>query len=118
ALRDRLDRLEIGLDPRAMGNFVIIRIEHQERIDEIALTLRLGTHGLGLLDRRKTEGKISRRRRIMRIVEHAQRNAPISDPAFWIGLEHFLENLLGFPIPERMLVSHATVKPPLRRLVA
>ena len=47
-----------------------------------------------------------------------RRDAPVGDPAFRIGLEHILEYLLGLPIPERMLVAHAAIEPPLRRLVA
>ena len=54
----------------------------------------------------------------MRIVEQAQRDPPIGNPASRIGLEDILENLLGSLVPERVLVSHATIKPPLRRLVA
>ena len=66
----------------------------------------------------RPEREIGGGRRVMRIVEQAQRDAPIRDPAFGIGLERLLEYLFGFPVPERMLVAHAAVEPPLRRLVA
>ena len=54
----------------------------------------------------------------MRIVEQAQRDAPIRDAAIGIGLERLLENLLGFAVPERMLVAHGPVEASLRGLVA
>ena len=54
----------------------------------------------------------------MRIAEERQRDAPIGDGAVRIGLDGFLINLLRFGIPERVLITHATVKPPLRNLVA
>ena len=54
----------------------------------------------------------------MWVVEQAQRDAPIRDSAFGIGLDRLLENLLQFAVPERMLVAHAAVEPPLRGLVA
>ena len=54
----------------------------------------------------------------MRIIEKRKRYTPISNTAFRIGLERFLEYFLGLPVPERMLVSHRTIKSALRRLVA
>jgi hypothetical protein len=54
----------------------------------------------------------------MRIEEQAQRDSPIGDPAFRIGLEDIVKNLLGRLIPERVLVSHGTIEASLRRLVA
>ena len=118
ALRQRLHRLQIRLHPRAMGDLVVIGIEHQQRIDEIALAVGLGADRLRLLNGGQTERQIGCRRRGVRVVEQAERDAPIRDPAFRIGLERLLEYLLGFAIPERMLVSHGPVEPPLRRLVA
>jgi hypothetical protein len=74
-----------------MVDFVVVGIEGGHRIDEIALALRLCTDRLGLLYRRKAEWKVADRRRRVRIVEKAQRNAPIGDPAVRIGLEDLLE---------------------------
>jgi hypothetical protein len=54
----------------------------------------------------------------MRIVEKAQRNAPVGDAALRVGLECLLENFLRLAIPERMLVTHGAVEAPLRDIVA
>ena len=43
---------------------------------------------------------------------------PHGQSAFSIGLEHILENLLGSLVPERVLIAHAAIESPLRRLVA
>src|SRR5262249_44574323 len=53
-----------------------------ERVDVVALALRLGADGLGLLDGRKPEREIRRRRRAVRIVEQRQRDAPEGHAAF------------------------------------
>jgi hypothetical protein len=110
--------LQIGLHPRAMRDLVVIGIEHQERIDKIALAFGLGADRLPLLDGVEAQREIGRGRRVMRVVEQAQRDAPIRDPAFRIGLEDLLEYLFGLAVPERMLVSHAAIEPSLRGLVA
>jgi hypothetical protein len=80
--------------------------------------LGLGADRLCLLDRRQAERKIADRRRRVRIVEKTEGNAPIGDAAVRVGLEYFLEQLLRLAIPERMLITHRSVKTPLRHLVA
>src|SRR5215204_3030601 len=54
----------------------------------------------------------------MRVVEEAQSNAPIGDGAGGVGLEGFLEDLPRRAVPERVLIAHAAIEPPLRDLVA
>src|SRR5258705_12645327 len=101
-----------------MGHLVVIRVEDGKGIDVIALALRLGADRLCVLNGSKAEWKIRSRRRGMRIEEQAQGDAPIGDPAFRSGLQHILEYLLGRRVPERRRVSHASVEPLLRSLVA
>ena len=91
SLRHAFHGLEIGEHAGAMIDFVIVGIERGHRIDEIALALRLRADRLALLDRRKAKRKIADRRRRVRIVEKAKRNAPIGDAAVRIGLEYLLE---------------------------
>ena len=117
-LRQRFHRLEIGLDTLSMRNLVVVGVEDHQRIDVIALALGARVDRLSLLQRSEAERQIGRRRRSMRVVEQAQRDPPIGDRASRIGFEDILENLFGGLVPERVLVSHATIKPPLRRLVA
>src|SRR5262249_46946619 len=117
-LRHAFHGLEVGEYAAAMIDFVEVGIERGHRIDEIALALRLRADRLALLDRRKAERKVAHRRRRVRIVEEAQRNAPIGDAAVRVGLEYLLEEFLRLAIPERMLVTHGTIKAPLRNLVA
>jgi hypothetical protein len=54
----------------------------------------------------------------MRIKEQAQSNTPVGNPALRIRLHHILKYLLRLTIPERVLVTHAPIEPPLRRVVA
>src|SRR5262249_5221995 len=84
----------------------------------VALALRLGADGLGLLDGRKPKREVRRRRRAVGIVEQRQRDAPKGHAAFRIGLRDILEYFLGLAIPERMLVSHPSIEAALRGLVA
>src|SRR5512139_895394 len=81
SLRNAFHGLEVSEHAGAMIDFVIIGIKRGHRVDEITLALGLGASRLALLDRRKAKGKIANRRRRMRIVEEAQRNAPIGDAA-------------------------------------
>jgi len=53
-----------------------------------------------------------------RVEQQAHRDAPIGDGTLRIGLERLLENLLRGAIPERVLVAHAAIEPPLSDLVA
>src|SRR5262249_53027258 len=103
-LRHALHGLEVGKHAGAMIDLVKVGIERGQRIDEIALALSLCADRLALLDRRKAKRKIADRWRGVRIVEQAQRNAPIGDAAVRIGLEYLLEYFLRLTIPERMLI--------------
>jgi len=98
--RQCLHRLEIGLHATTVVDLVVIDVHDGERVDVVALALRLGADGLGLLDGRKPEREIRRRRRAVRIVEQRQRDAPEGHAAFGIGLRDILEYLLGLAIPE------------------
>jgi hypothetical protein len=90
-LRHAFHGLEIGEDAGAMVDFVIIRIERRQRIDEVALAWSLRADRLGLLDCRNAKWQVFDGRRRMWIVEEAQRNTPIGDAAVPVGLEYFLE---------------------------
>ena len=81
ALRQRLHRLEIGLHAGAMIDLVVVGVEDEERVDEIALARRLGADGLCLLQRGEAGGEIFRRRRGVRVVEERKRDAPQRDAA-------------------------------------
>ena len=85
--RQRLHLLQVGLHPRRLRGLVVVNIHHRQRVDVVALALGLGASGLCLLDRRKPERKIGRRYRAVRIVEQRQRDTPIGDGAFRIGLD-------------------------------
>jgi hypothetical protein len=117
-LRQCFHGFQVSLDPRAVDDLVVIGVENGKGIDVITFALRLGTNRLSLLNGSKSERKIRCRRWSMRIIEQAQSDAPIGNPTFRIGLEDILKYLLGRLIPERVLVSHATIKPSLRSLVA
>src|SRR6266851_4626050 len=101
-----------------MRGIVVIDVHHCESVDVVALALRLGASRLGLLNGRQTERKIRRWHWTVGIAEERKSNAPIGDGAFRIGLDRLLVNLLGFGVPERVLVSHGAVEPPLRGLAA
>ena len=66
----------------------------------------------------RPSGRLPTGGRRVRIVEKAQRNAPIGDAAVRVGLEYLLEQFLRLTIPERMLVTHGAIKAPLRNLIA
>ena len=114
----RLHRLQIGLHARLVRGLVEVDIHHRQRVDVVALALRPGADRLRLLDRGKAGRKIWCRHRAVRVVEQRQRNAPIGDRALRICLERLLVDIPGFGVPERMLVSHGAVEPPLRHFVA
>ena len=116
--RQRLHLLQVGLHARLLRGLVVVNIHHRQRVDVVALALGPGANRFRLLDRRKPERKIGRRYRAVRIAEQRQRDAPIGDGAFRVGLDRLLVDFLGFRIPERVLVSHRAIEPPLRRLVA
>src|SRR5262249_14748833 len=117
-LRPAFPGFEVGEEAAAMIDFFGGGIERGHLIDENALALRLRADRLALLDGRKAKRKVADGRRRVRIVEKAQRNAPIGDAAIRVGLEHLLEEFPRLAIPERMLVTHGTIKAPLRNLVA
>ena len=114
ALRQLLHRLRIGHDAGAVVDLVMVGIHHGERVDVVALTLRLGADAFALRDGRGALGEILRRRRHVRVQEQAQRDAPMGDAAFGVGFECLLEGLLRCAIPERMLVQHRAVEVLLR----
>src|SRR6516164_1061873 len=118
ALRHAFHGLEVGKYAGAVIDFIEVGIERGHRIDEITLALSLRADRLALLDGRKAKRKVADGRRRVRIIEKAQRNAPIGDPAIRVGLEHLLEEFLRLAIPEGMLVTHGTSKTPLRNLGA
>ena len=118
ALRQLLHRLQIGLYAGAMVDFVVIGVEDEEGVDVIALALRLCRKRLSFLKGGKAEREVGRGRRAVRIVQQAERDAPIGDGAVRIRLQDLLEDLLGRLVPERVLVAHRAVEPSLRRLVA
>jgi hypothetical protein len=101
-----------------MGGLIVIDIHQRHGVDVVALALRLGTRGFRCLNCSEAERQVGRWRRVMRIVEQPERNAPISDGAPRIGLERLLENFFGRLVPERVLVPHGAVKPSLPGLVA
>jgi hypothetical protein len=59
------------------------------------------------------ENASSRWRHVMR----SPRCTTRAKPALRIGLHHLLKYLLRLTIPERVLVAHSPIEPPLRRLV-
>lgn len=59
------------------------------------------------------ENASSRWRHVMR----SPRCTTRARPALRIGLHHLLKYLLRLTIPERVLVAHSPIEPPLRRLV-
>src|SRR5262249_306261 len=100
ASRQCLHRLEISLHAATVVDLVVIDVHDGERVDVVALALRLGADGLGLLYGRKPEREIRRRRRALRIVDHRHRYAPEGHAAFRIGLRDLLEYFPGLAIPE------------------
>ena len=84
----------------------------------VALALGLGADALSLGDRGGALGEIFRGRRDVGIPEQAERNAPIGDAAFGIGLQHVLECVLRRAVPERVLIQHSAVEKLLRLRLA
>jgi hypothetical protein len=117
-LSERLHRLEISLHACAVIELVVVGVERAERGDEFVFARRLRTDGLGLLNGREALGQIAGGRHAERIEQQALPDTPIGDGAFGVGLEHFLENLFGGAVPERVLVAHAAIKATLRDLIA
>src|SRR4051812_49853533 len=101
-----------------MGNLVVVGVKYPEGLDEVPLARRFCRHRLGLLKGSEAKRKIGGRRRIMRIVEVAQSNGPVGNTALRISLDDVFEYASGFPIPERVLISHAAIEPALCGLVA
>ena len=113
-----LHRLGIGHDARAVIELLVVGVHDRERVDIVALALRLGADALALRNGGGAVGEILRRRRHVRVPEQAQRNAPIGDAAFGIGLQHILKRLLRCAVPERMLVQHRAIEKLLRLRLA
>ena len=118
ALSQRRHSLEVGLHARAVIDLVMVGVEHQQGIDVITFALRASSKCLGLLQRGKPERQILRRWRCMGVIEQAEGDTPIGDRALGVRLEHVLEDFLRLAIPERMLITHRTIEPPLRGLIA
>jgi hypothetical protein len=115
---DRFHRLQIGLHALAVRHLVMIGVEDEQRIDVVALALRLGSHIFGFLQGREAGHEVVLRWCRVRVQQQAQRDAPVGDPALRISSQRFLEQLLARPVPERVLVAHGAVETALRRLVA
>ena len=114
ALRQLLHGLGIGLDARAVIDFVVIGVHDCKRIDVVALALGLGADALSLGNRGGALGEILRGRRNVGIKQQAQRNAPIGNAAFGIGLQHIFKYFLRRAVPERVLIQHGLVEELLR----
>src|SRR5215469_7350853 len=115
AVRELFHCFEIGEDACAMIDLLIIRIHFSESVEVIALSLCLRAQCLPLLDRGSALCQVLRWRCNMRIVQEAQRDTPIGDGTFGIGLKRVFKRLLGCPVPERVLVEHGAVEMPLSR---
>jgi hypothetical protein len=101
-----------------MTELVIVGVHQHQRVDVVALALGHGAHCLGLLNGRKAGREVGLRDRIMGIVEQGQRDAPLRDGAGRIGFQRLLEDLLGGPVPVRVLIAHGPIEAALRHLVA
>jgi hypothetical protein len=118
ALRQRLHRFQVGLHALAEWNSIVILVHGEQGIDVVTLALRLGAERATLFQCSEPRREILRRRLNVRIVEKAERDAPIRHSACRIGRKHLLEKLLGLAVPERMLVAHGAIEAPLRDLAA
>jgi hypothetical protein len=116
--REILHRLQVRLHAAGVRNRLVVRIEDEQGVDVVPLALRLGAERLALLQRRETEREVVLRRRDVRVHQGAERDAPVGDGAAGIGLERLAEDLRRLAVPERVLVAHGAVEPPLRRVVA
>src|SRR5262249_35085948 len=106
ALGQPFHGLEMGLNEPAMGNLVVIGIEGQQSIDIVALAPGLGADRSGFLQGGEPKSKILLGWGNMWVLHKGERNSPIGDGAFGIGLERLLKNFLGWAVPERMLIPH------------
>ena len=76
-----------------MRDLLVIGVEDRQRGNIVALALTSRADRLTLLQRCEAKEQICRWRRVMWIVEKTERDAPVSDGAPWIRLEHLLEQL-------------------------
>ena len=88
----------------------MVGVHDGERVDVVALTLRLGGDALALVNRGGAFREILRGRRDVGIPEQAKCNAPIGNAALGIGFQNILERLLRCAVPERVLVQHGAVE--------
>jgi hypothetical protein len=114
ALRQLFHRLEVGQHAGAMVDLVVVGVHRVERFDIVALARRLRAQGFALCKRGSALREVFDGRGDVRIVEQAQRDAPIGNGALRIGLERVLEGFLRSPVPERVLVQHRLVEMLLR----
>ena len=104
ARRDLLFRRKIPLHARAMVDLVVVDVHRCDCIDVIPLALRFCTQRLAFFHGFETQWKALRRRRRVRIVQIAQRNAPVGDGALRVLVEDLLEGASRCAVPERVLI--------------
>src|SRR5262245_57887607 len=90
-LRQLFHGLGVGHDAGAVVDALIVGIHDPERRQVIALALGLGADAPCFGQRRRTLGQILRRRGNVGIEQKAERDTPIGDGAFGIGLQGLLE---------------------------
>ena len=116
--RQRLHGLQECADALAMAELVVIDVHDGKGVDVVPLALGLGAGGFRFLDGGKPERQVGSRDREVRIVQERECDAPMGDGAVRVGLQSLLEDLLRRAVPERVLIAHRAVDPPLRDLVA
>ena len=67
ALRQLLHGPGVGLGTGKVAQFIVVDVDYRERVDIVALALRLGADALPLGDGRGAVGEILRRRRDVRV---------------------------------------------------
>src|SRR5262249_46485760 len=102
--------LKVVLDACPMIDLVIVYVHGSNRIDVVALALRLGPQSLALLHGLEAEWQIAWRWGRVRIVKVAESNAPIGDGTFGIRFENLFERAFRCAVPERVLIEHAAVE--------
>ena len=85
-LRQRFHRLCVSQKARAVVYLLVIGVHDPKRIQIVTLTLGLGTDALALLNCGEPERKIGRGRWSVRVVKQAERNTPLGDATFGVGL--------------------------------
>ena len=95
----------LGVAQRAhalgVGDLVVIRVHHHQRVDVVAFALGLGADLLGLRDGGEAGREVRPRDCVVRIVHQRERDAPIRHGAGRVGLDRLLKDLLGVDVPDR-----------------